>query len=107
MYVEKIKFERSGGFAGIRFAADIDMNKLPDDQKKQIIDLLDKMDFDEPPEELAGRMSVPDEFVYSIIIETDKREYKVLAGESALPSDMQPLIEILEGIAKRQMRQNK
>ena len=104
MYVERIKFERTGGFAGIRIAAEFKMNDLPEDQKKQIIELLDAMDFEELPAKLAGRMPVPDEFVYSIIVESDKREYKVLAGESALPNNMQPLIEILEGLAKRQMR---
>lgn len=104
MYVNRIKFERTGGFAGIRLAADIEVNSLPDDQKKEILELLDEMDFEEIPEKLAGKMPVPDEFVYSVIVESKEREYKVLAGESALPGDMQPLLEILEGIAKRQMR---
>lgn len=104
MYIEQIKFERTGGFAGIRLAADIELNKLPEDQKKEILNLLDEMDFEDIPEKLSGKMPIPDEFVYSIVVESEKREYKVLAGESALPQEMQPLIEILEGIAKRQMR---
>ena len=104
MYIEQIKFERTGGFAGIRLAANIELNKIPEDQKKEILNLLDEMDFEDIPEKLSGRMPIPDEFVYSIVIESEKQEYKVLAGESALPQEMQPLIEILEGIAKRQMR---
>ncbi len=104
MYIERIKYERTGGFAGIRLAADIEVNELPEDQKKEILDLLDDMDFEELPEKIAGKMPVPDEFVYSIIVESKEREYKVLAGESALPNDMQPLLEILETITKRQMR---
>lgn len=107
MHVEKIKFERTGGFAGIRIAADIEVNELPEDQKREILDLLDELDFDELPEKLSGKMSVPDEFVYSIMVEADNREYKALAGESALPEDMKPLLEILERIAKRQMRSKK
>ena len=104
MYIERIKFERTGGFAGIRLAADIDVDGLPDDQKKEILDLLDEVDFEELPKKLAGNMPVPDEFVYSIIVESESREYKVFSGESALPDDMQPLIKILESITKRQMR---
>lgn len=104
MYVEKIKFERTGGFAGIRLAADIEVNNLPEDQKREILDLLDELDFDELPAKLSGKMPVPDEFVYSIVVESEKREYKVMAGETALPGDMKPLLEILERIAKRQMR---
>ena len=106
MYIERIKFERTGGFAGIRIAADIDVNELPEDQKHEILELLDDMDFDELPEKLQGRMPIPDEFVYSVTVVSSKKEYRVLvlAGESAIPNDMQPLLEILEGIAKRQMR---
>ena len=104
MYVEKIKFERTGGFAGIRLAADIDVNNLPEDQKREILDLLDDMGFEELPEKISGKMPIPDEFVYSIVVEAEKREYKVMAGESALPDDTKPLLEILEQIAKRQMR---
>lgn len=104
MKIQKIKYERTGGFAGIRLAADIKINDLPEDQKKEILELLDDLDFEELPAKLAGKLAVPDEFVYSISVEADKREYKVIAGESALPGDMQPLLEILERIAKRQMR---
>ncbi len=103
MYVERIKFERTGGFAGIRLAAEIEMADLSEDQKKEIVELLDELDFEELPKKLAGRMPVPDEFVYSITVESDQHEYKVMAGESALPNDMRPLIEILEGITKRKM----
>ena len=104
MYIERVKFERTGGFAGIRIAADIDVNELPDEQKHQIIDLLDDMDFEDLPKKLVGKMPIPDEFVYSVVVISSEKEYKVLAGESAIPDDMQPLLEILEGIAKRQMR---
>lgn len=104
MHVEKIKFERTGGFAGIRLAADIEVNTLPEDQKREILDLLDEMDFDELPAKVSGKMPIPDEFVYSVVIEAEAREYKVMAGESALPVDTRPLIEILERTAKRQMR---
>jgi len=104
MYIEKIKFERTGGFAGMRIAAEIKMDDLPDDQKREIIELLDEADFDELSEKLSEKMPVPDEFVYSIIVNSREKEYQVIAGESALPNDLQPLIEILERIAKRQMR---
>jgi hypothetical protein len=104
MHIEQIKFERTGGFAGIRLTAEIEMDDLPEDQKKEIIEMLDELDFEELPAKLGGKMPVPDEFVYTIVVESEEREYKVLAGESALPQDMQPLIKMLEGITKRQMR---
>lgn len=104
MKFEKIRFERSGGFAGIRLTAEIEADALPEDQKKEIAELLDDMDFEELPANLGNRTPLPDEFVYSIIVESGSQKYEVLASESALPEDAQPLIEILERIAKRQMR---
>ncbi len=104
MYIKKIKFERTGGFAGIRLHAEIDMEDLPKDQKSEILEILDESDFDELPEKLSSKMPIPDEFVYSITVASDEKENRVFAGESSLPSDLQPLIEILERIAKSQMR---
>ena len=106
MDIERIKFERTGGFAGIRLAADFDLNDLPEDQKEEVLKLLDDLDLDELPEKYANTMLIPDEFVYSITIESEAHEYKVMAGESAVTGDMQSLIEILERMAKRQARKN-
>ncbi|MBK9927885.1 MAG: hypothetical protein IPP66_21645 [Anaerolineales bacterium] len=104
MYIEHIKFERTGGFAGIRLAADIELDKLPEDQKREILDLLDEMDFDDLPEKLEDKKSIPDEFIYSIVVVSSKKEYKVVGGTSVMPDKMTPLIEILEQFAKRQAR---
>ena len=107
MFVKKIQFERTGGFAGIRLAAEIEVNELPEDQKREILELLDEMDFDELPEKLANKMPIPDEFVYSITVESDDKKYNVTGGESSLPQDMNPLLEILGKITKQKMREKK
>jgi len=104
MYIEKIKFERTGGFAGIRLAAEIEMDNLPEEQKREIVKILDDTDFEDLPEKLSGKMSIPDEFVYSITTISHEKEHRIITGESSLPDNLQPLIEILEGIAKRQLR---
>jgi hypothetical protein len=107
MYIEKIKFERTGGFAGIRLAAEVEMDNLPEDEKRELIKILDDADFDELPKKLAGKMPIPDEFVYFITVNSRENEYQVVTGESSLPDDLQPLIEILESIAKKQMRKKR
>lgn len=107
MYVKKIHFERTGGFAGIRLAAEIEVNDLPEDQKHEILELLDEMDFDELPEKLANKIPMPDEFIYSITVESESKEYRVTGGESSLPQDMSPLLEILGNITKQKMREKK
>jgi len=107
MKIEKIKFERSGGFAGIRLAADIEMDELPEEQRREILGLLDEMDFEELTDKFTSEVSFPDGFVYAISVESEKKEYRLVAGESALPDNMLPLVEILESITKRRMRRNR
>ena len=107
MKIEKIKFERTGGFAGIRLAAEIEMDELPEEQRREILEMLDDMDFEELTDKITGEISFPDGFVYAISIESEKREYRIVGGESTLPADMQPLVEILESITKRRMRKNR
>lgn len=104
MYIKKIKFERTGGFAGIRLAAEVEMDDLPDDQKYEIINIIDESDFEDLPKKLAGKAPLPDGFVYDIKVYSREEEYRVFTGESSLPDDLQPLVEILERIAKKQMR---
>ena len=52
MQVERIKFERTGGFAGMRIATDLKLDDLPDEQANSIRELLNDMDFAELPEQL-------------------------------------------------------
>jgi len=44
--IKHITFERSGGFANIRFAADFELDELPDDQAHQLKELFDDLDFE-------------------------------------------------------------
>lgn len=104
MKVKRIKFERTGGFAGIRFAADFELDDLPKDQAHQILELLDEMDFDELPEQIPGKQQVADGFNYSITVVTEKRQQTVTTSDTSVPHKMEPLLEILTKIAKQQAR---
>ena len=107
MEAKRIKFERTGGFAGIRFAADFELDDLPKDQALQILELLDEMDFDELPEQIPGNPQVADGFNYSITVVTEKREQTVTTSDTSAPQKMEPLLEILTQIAKQQARNKK
>lgn len=107
MEAKRIKFERTGGFAGIRFAADIELDEMPKDQAQQILELLDDMDFDELPEQILGSQQVADGFSYSITVITEKREQTVTTSDTAAPKKMEPLLEILTTIARQQARNKK
>ena len=101
MDVERIKYERTGGFAGMRLAADFKPSDLPDEQVRPVLDLLDDMDFDELPAKMTGNSSMPDQFTYQITVETKKGKHTVVAGDSSAPDKLQELFRLLDRIAKR------
>jgi hypothetical protein len=103
MQVQRIKFERTGGFAGMRVAADIEPDDLPEDQARTLLEMLDDMDFNELPAHIAGN-SGADQFTYTITVETAKWEHTVVTGDVSAPEKMQELLDILNQVARRQMR---
>lgn len=101
MEIQRIKYERTGGFTGMRFHADFDPGDLPDEQSRPLLDLLDKMDFDELPEDLTGNPAHPDQFTYTITVQTHKEEHTVIVGDASAPEEMQELLRMLDRIARR------
>lgn len=99
MQVERIKFERTGGFAGMRMATDVKLDDLPDEQAKSIVDLLDDMDFSKLPKQMLDE-SGPDQFTYTITVETKKWEHTVVTGDVSAPEKMQELLQLLNRIAR-------
>ena len=102
MDVERIKFERTGGFAGIRFAADLKLNDLPEEQSRTLLDLLDDLDFAKLPQKLVSNPAMPDQFTYTVTVEAEKWEHTVVMGESSAPEKMQELLQMLNQIARKQ-----
>ena len=101
MEVQQIKYERTGGFAGMRLSADIEPDQLPEEQVRALLDLLDDMDFDELPEQLMSESSMSDQFTYQITVKTTKWEHTVITGDASAPDKLQELLRLLDRIAKR------
>ena len=100
MQVERIKFERTGGFAGMRIARELKPDDLPDDQAHALLELLDDLDFEELPEQMKGTESMPDQFTYVITVETKKWEHTVVTGDTSAPEKMQELLQLLNRLAR-------
>lgn len=105
MQIKRIKFERTGGFAGMRIAKDLKWDDLSDEQARTISDLLDDMDFEELPEQMMGDSNMPDQFTYTITVETKKWEHTVTIGDTSAPEKMQELLELLNRLARNQKKQ--
>ncbi len=100
MEIQRIKYERTGGFAGMRIATDFKPKDLPDDQVRALLDLLDDMDFTELPENLIDD-DKPDQFTYKITVKTKKHEHTVTTGDASAPEKMQELFKLLDRIARK------
>jgi hypothetical protein len=105
MHVKQIEFERTGGFAGMRIAADLKFEDLPDEQADTIAELLDDLDFAELPEELMDDSDMPDQFTYTIKVITEEWEHTVTTGDASASEKMQQLLQVLNRLARRQKRQ--
>jgi hypothetical protein len=104
MQVERIKFERTGGFAGMRIARDLKLDELPEEQANTLVELLDEMDFGELPEQMLDE-SGPDQFTYVITVETKKWEHTVVTGDASAPEKMQELLQVLNRLIRTRKKQ--
>ena len=105
MQVERIKFERTGGFAGIRIAKDLKLDDLSDDQAHAISELLDDLDFGQLPEQMMNEEDMLDQFTYTITVETKKWEHTVVTGDVSAPEKMQELLQLLNRLARTRKKQ--
>ncbi|RPI90391.1 MAG: hypothetical protein EHM40_18505 [Chloroflexi bacterium] len=105
MHVERIKFERTGGFAGMRIATDLKFDDLSDEYASRISELLDDLDFEELPEQLIDEDAMPDQFTYTITVETKKGEHTVVTGDASAPEKMQELLRLLDRLARTRKKQ--
>ena len=106
MDIERIKYERTGGFAGIRIAADIKPKDLPEEQAQSLSDLLDDLDFPGLPEYLTNDSSMPDQFTYTITVEAEEWKHTVVTGDESAPEKMQELLQMLNRIARKRARRH-
>ncbi|HEY3474680.1 MAG TPA: protealysin inhibitor emfourin [Anaerolineales bacterium] len=105
MHVERIKFERTGGFAGMTLARELKLDELTEEQANTLVKLLNDLDFEELPEHMTGEQSMPDEFTYTITVETSRGEHTVITGDASAPEKMQELLQFLNRLARKRKKQ--
>ena len=105
--IKRIKFERTGGFAGIRIAAEFELDELPPDQARQLLDLLDEADLDDLPQRGTGQNMLANGFSYTITVESPEKQLTVTSGDEGVTEQMQALLDLLNQIARQQMRKKK
>jgi hypothetical protein len=94
----RIEFTRSGGFAGIRLNRTFDTSQMPEEDARQLEQLVDAANFFSLPETLQSGGA--DKLQYRISVERDGDTHTVQADERAAPPPLASLIEKLEAAAR-------
>ncbi len=96
----QIKYERSGGFAGMIVAAVINVEDLPEEQRESLFELLDEADFHELPARILPASPGADQFTYIIEVDGKKGHHSVMTTDSAMPEKLRPLVDLLGQLAR-------
>jgi hypothetical protein len=97
----QIYFERSGGFAGIRFQTSVNTEELPAQQADPLRDMVYRSSFFELPEQtLSAEQMSPDRFTYRLTVTDGDRTHTVEMNGAEIPEDLQPLLHELTAIAR-------
>lgn len=73
----QIHFQRTGGFAGMKLAGQVDLDDLDEETAEKIRRLLDEADFFELPEHLPSEQTARDQYNYTITVKDHKRKHSV------------------------------
>jgi emfourin len=82
---------RRGGLAGVRVSAEFDTDTFDDAAAARVEEAIERLLANGPPQ--AEAPPYPDAFAYEITL--PDRQQSVSVGESALPSDLRPMLREL------------
>ena len=100
----QIQFERTGGFAGMRIAAAIDLESLAPQDEHELRHLVDAAGFFRLPQVITESTPNADRFVYRVTVEAEEQRHTVEVSEGAVPSSLRPLLEWLTAAGRRGQR---
>ena len=89
-----ITFDRTGGVVGNDLHLDLDLNTLPEDEAQHLLRLIDEADFFSIPEQPTASFT-PDEFKYTVTVNTDQTTHTVHTSDSTVPKNLLPLAKEL------------
>jgi hypothetical protein len=100
----RIRFERSGGLAGITVALSIDLDEIPKEMGSALREYLQSASPSEGEAGSPGPSFAADRFVYRITVEEQPRHRSVRIDEDRVPPGLQPLLDWL--LARARKRRN-
>jgi hypothetical protein len=101
-----IIYERSGGFTGMSMSYTFDLENLPAEEAQKLKELIDQIDFSTLPESLENPNNIPDQFSYTITVESQERTQTIKTGDAAAPPEVHSLIATLNSLSRSQRNSN-
>jgi hypothetical protein len=99
----KITFLRTGGFAGLRLALDLDTNAMDGRIASELTELVHAAGFYELPARISSSSPGRDRFQYQLRVSSSTRyEHEVVVDEDAIPGKLMPLLTRLTVLALKQ-----
>lgn len=92
-----ISFKRSGGFVGKGLRFQIKLGDLPDRNVRMLLHLIKEADFFALPENMIVKFN-PDEYQYTITVDTGVIFHTVRTNDSTMPASLRPLVDELSAL---------
>ena len=92
-----IFFKRSGGFVGRSMRFEVNLDGLPVEAARDVSRLIEQSDFFNLPENFIVKFN-PDEYQYTITVQTDEICHTVRANDSTMPATLRPLVDQLSAL---------
>lgn len=98
----RIRFERTGGFAGLRLSGEVDSEKLSAAQAKEFKRLVEGARlFDQPHTPSPTQQQVPDQFQYDLTIEDGSRTHTIQTTDVGASDELRALIDWMADTARK------
>lgn len=92
-----ITFKRSGGFIGQGMRLQLDLSRLPSNNARAIIRLIEQAEFFNIPENLIVKFN-PDEYQYTITVDMGIVSHTVRTNDTTMPASLRPLVDELSSL---------
>ena len=97
----RIRFERTGGFDGLRLSGEVDSEKLSAAQAKELKRLVEGARPFDQPRTASRSPQVPDQFQYELTIEDGDRTHTIQTGDAEASDELRELIDWLAETARK------
>lgn len=92
-----IFFKRSGGFVGQGMRFQLDLDNLPAEDGRYLIHLIEQAQFFNLAENFIIKFR-PNEYQYTITVESGEQIHTVRANDSTMPASLKPLVDRLASL---------